>query len=440
MKSAGRKRFSSPRRHFVHFLKDLAIVIAIALLIHLLEFHGWLATAEGIVLDLFQSDLLRHPSGGPKGESPIVTIEIDDASYRDCFESTSPLKPAVVADLIGQATSAVPAIIGVDILTDSPQYIEDYRHWDFAGWDSKIVWVMGTAGPSLKAESFWDWLTGHTDLVVQPTLVLGRQGDLKNPMAEPTQGFPVFPRDEDLHLRRLLRQIQASSDPEHSPHSVSEWSFASAVAKRYCDSRPDQCRKKRREADEVFVSYRSSGPQRFEMRDLFRCSELNGLERGAALAAPLKPGLLWDKFKLTVSNHNKIILIGGTFRESRDFYETPVGRLPGLIVNAYAIQAEIDGTGVSELPRYWTFLGDLFLGWLLGYRVSKAHTIRRGILWSAGMILVAAFISFGAFQWGYIWVSCIGVVAGIQIHLIIEIWRLNPKMPRPHEVAPHEPE
>ena len=88
----------------------------------------------------------------------------------------------------------------------------------------------------------------------------------------------------------------------------------------------------------------------------------------------------------------QIVLLGGAWGSARDFHETPIGRIPGLLVNAFAVEAEINGTGIHE-SRLTVIFYDIVIGlvvawiaWLLGRcppterRSRRRRTQRRALL------------------------------------------------------------
>ena len=144
----------------------------------------------------------------------------------------------------------------------------------------------------------------------------------------------------------------------------------------------------------------------------------------------------------------KILLVGGTFEEGRDSYETPIGRLSGLEINAFAIQTNLGDGGIGEIARPLAVAFDLLCGYLVvflfNYRAVHAwRPLPAGLInglekmlqdearwktvWSLAISLVGAF----AFSWMMfraldVWASYIGVFAGTIFHQIIEVIVENP--------------
>jgi hypothetical protein len=421
-------------RVLIEELPSFAIVLVLALGMQALDYYGWLAGPEGKVMDR-----LLSMQRSPHAESPIVLVEIDDEAYRKCFQETSPMNPqAVAATVAAVASQPNPWVVGVDILTDSDLHKNEYRVLEpvLRQLRPRIVWISGAEESKYEVASFWPWLLGVRDeLIVKPTPVLGYPpGELAD-HPKIAWGLPVYPRDEDSGVRRFPREIQLSADPEHSSMSEPRRGWARLIAEEYCHSGA-KCNDQ--SGDEVLVSYSAPEPRRFSMLDLFACP---------ANGQILPIGPQWTKF-VTGAQHN-IVLIGGTFRNSGDFHETPIGRQSGLLINAYSVQAEIDGSGIHEARRPVALLFDFVVGVLIVLvlpgldaaigRLAPGDRWRRElennkIRWtmsaSAFIVVLAIAGSLMLCGRGYL-LSFLGVALGVMAHQIVEIWKLNPTL-RPH--------
>ena len=425
----------------IRFLKEewlsLAIVLALALGMQAIEYYGWLAGPEGKLMDR-----LLSAESGMAAESPILLVEIDDEAYSKCFQETSPMNPQAVAGLVaGIASDPKPWVVGVDILTDSEIHKDEYRVLEstLRTLRPKIVWISGTETSKYEVAPFWRWLSGAQDeLVVKPTPVLGfAPGELaERPKLE--WGLPVYPRDEDSGVRRFTREIQLSADPEHSSMREPHPSWARIVAGEFCHSGA-KCNDA--SGEEVLVSYSAPAPQFFRMLELFTCSAPGQVAPG---------GPKWAEF--VTRAQRRIVLLGGTFRNSGDFHETPIGRKPGLLINAYSVQAELDGSGIHEARRPVALLFDFAVGviivlllpamekiiaWLPRGHPWRERLENNRIRWtmagSAMVVIAAILFTWVLFGRGYL-LSFLGVALGAMAHQIVEVWKLNPALrPSHHE-------
>ena len=66
---------------------------------------------------------------------------------------------------------------------------------------------------------------------------------------------------------------------------------------------------------------------------------------------------------LTQTDEPPIVLLGGTYSAARDSYASlQVKGTPGLLLNARAVQIELQGHPVFEFPRLWSVLLDVVIG------------------------------------------------------------------------------
>lgn len=408
-----------------HPWSSLLIVLLLALGMQFLEFYGILAGPEGILTDVFLQYIpLPRRGQGAVDDVRIVTLEIDNAAYKSCFRNASPLDPGILTTIFETLTAANaspgPALIGVDIITDS---VSDQKLQGLAKIPKpRFVFAAGADVSNVDRERITDWISGaEHPMLAQPSGVLGKD--------DPSQldpaviwAIPAFPRDEDLRLRRFPRSIEVALHPGNTP---TQFSWAKAVAKTYCDI-TNHCTLDP-QGEQVLLSFFKPAVEdgnRFRLQDLFACSSTpHGKATITILDKPVPQR--WPQFRAALTQlPPTILLVGGTFSAGRDTYETPVGPLPGLLMNAYAIQAEFMHNGVDEVPPGWALLLDILLGFLIvGIFAGRGNSIRSKITWCGAGILAGFLGSAAAFAWGFLWFSCIGVAVGVVIHLFIEIFR-----------------
>jgi CHASE2 domain-containing sensor protein len=494
-----------PHPHWIkRFLTEewlgLIFAVVLAVVVQVAEFGGWFASFEGRVQDLLLS--ARTTSNeGTSSKKKVVTVEIDDYAYKTCFGSRSPLDPNGVTGLVASVAQVGPAVIGVDILTN-PEIEESaatYRSW----WDKPrtrfnvpIVWVADLTEPLSEPRSVWKWLWGNPELPeAVPGGVLGFNMSQLEKRKEIFWGLPLYPLEDDLGVRSLPRRFVNRSQNSSEPMP----GFAYQVAKKYCDSHSRECNMDRSKHNEVFISYAGTAPAAYTLRQVFRCTHdkepptLNDLstedlKRMQSLQIKT-PGLLFNKFMDQAKG--AIVLIGGTFGAARDTYFTPAGRIPGLSLNAYAVESELAGRSVKDTWRVGIFLVDILLGWLIVFffwypaiklpmsrkvlhrlrrilvvltwlliellvwwpsmksrmeiRRNKLETfalvrhneIRWMIAASLSLVIFTFFASLIVFRLGYLWLTWIGVLIGMGPHVISEIWKMNPRVLEEDEESSH---
>ena len=386
-------------------------MVIITFVVQVFEFYGWLQSAENKVLDL----LLRTRST----ERPaVVTLEIDDQSFKRCFGNSSPLDPRALLRTVNMVDQTGAAAIGIDILTDDGAYLNaSLEEW------KKEYWIADSPAER-QSLSAWDWVRGRTaELTVHPDKVFGREPELS--VDHTSWGIPVFPADEDSSIRKTYQQVRLDGEA-----GALLWmpAWALTLARRYC-AVSGKCGEndmagEGRESELLFVTYGGQPIDRFQFRDVFRCdaaiapetkSSSCGLSLQRRCLEPLQDGSLAGVFRSHVKD--KILLIGGAYRAARDTYETPVGSLPGVAINGYAVRSQIQGSLLPEENRPVAILIDLVAGWSL--IALKRRWTRRTML-SVALAIVLLTISAEFFLIGRQFIpGCVAILFGMMIHLIL---------------------
>ncbi len=124
---------------------------------------------------------------------------------------------------------------------------------------------------------------------------------------------------------------------------------------------------------------------------------------------------------------DKIVLVGATFAESRDFYPTPLGLMPGVEIQANAVHTLLSRRALLP-PPWW-----LNLALLVGTCVAVSLlSLKLRAIWStvvSGAILVVLVaLSWEAYSRGY-WLDFVAPLAGMKLYGKASSWlqrrRLN---------------
>lgn len=419
---------------------SLMLTPLLAVAMQLAEFNGVLAGPEGLGLNLW----LRGP--GPTSQE-IFLVEIRDEDYQRHFGRTSPLPPAVVKSLLRAVAATRPAVLGVDILTEDPWYGLALDRELRALGAGEVVWIAAPGQVKYEPITFLEWMAGkHPHARMRPGPVLNG-AVAETPEAAPRSGVPYFPVSEDLRVKIFPRHIElfdegaGKGSGEGGRHEAlpGPLTFAQEVYRRYLEQTGRRYAPVGRHADhEVFMNF-SGERYRFtklaagDFLERKPPEEVNRLLRG------------------------KIVLLGGAYEEARDQYETPLGRLPGLEINAFAVQTNLGDGGVGEIARPLALLFDLVFGYLVvfvfNYRVIDhwralpvwlmrpleamiRDEVRWKTIWSIVISLAGAFV-FSAlmFRAVDVWASYLAVFAGTILHQIIEVIIENPGAEESHHAS-----
>jgi len=387
-------------QHRWDLLKDLGLVALLALGMKFLEFHGWTGSAEGLAADFALA-------AAPSGDAPIVIIEIDDTAYTRYFNAQSPLCPEKVISLVSMIDSWRPKVIGVDLVTDSADYSALRHEWEMR----PVVWAAAGTADLNEREGFGAWLVGiGGELHVDPAEVLGRPAvDARAEWA-----IPIFPRDSDRAVRRFPREVFVVG------RTKPQATWAAKIGEVYCEGR---CAASH--PSELLIPYRSPIGDRYKLCELIPCP-------GESPENSLSPQQM-ETLRSRIMKQKSIVLLGGTFGAARDEYDTPIGPTSGLVLNAYAVRAEISG-GVTELhPPIAGFALDLLIGIFISVKfILREHAVdldRLGLIrWLFGfyawVIGVALFVSLVLAAWvGLLWISWVGVILVLFVSLLADVYR-----------------
>jgi adenylate cyclase len=366
------------RRHRRRLLQCWALGTVVSLGLTAVSAAGYLEGTKALSLDLLLQ--LR----GPRLASDVVIVAIDDAAF-EAMGQRQPLSREHLARVVRGLHRAGAAVVGLDIAltTASAPAADDALARairDFADRGLSRVVLVAVESPQsgpLSEPLFWmsvvrgspdlpDDLDGTTRRVAA---LVPQEGRLA-----PAFGVAVAARLAGLDQPALERAVAAGSVP------VARWQQAKGAPSERIDVRPGD-----------FWRINFMGPAR---------SFLTVPSSAVAALADGGAGLAADN-----PFRGRVALVGATFRDSREFFETPYGRLAGVEVHANVIHMLLTRTFVHPS------------GWAITLAIQLALAFAAGILMvatrpvvAAGVILVVApllgvVVSYLAFQRGSYWID-----------------------------------
>jgi adenylate cyclase len=314
---------------------------------------GWLEPLQARTLDVIQH------LGGQRVPPEVVIVAIDDAAFEKLGARQPIPRPYLARVLRGLGRTGA-AVVGLDIALSVPTTAEDDA--DLA---RAIREIAGDAGAS-----------GRLVLVHTPHPASG-------PLADPAllgvvpRGSDRIPIDADGLIRRVTPLL-----PQQGTLPIP--AFALAVLGQVGAADPTSFRTPLARPDDLFgyPRWRAHGwawpggaPAPLRAGELWRINFVG--PAGSFLTIPSDAvAEIGDPDAPTVAEdnplRNRIVLVGATFAESRDFFQTPVGRLAGVevhanVVHMLATRSLIRPTGwVASLGLQLGIvaLGGLLLTWL----------------------------------------------------------------------------
>jgi CHASE2 domain-containing sensor protein len=353
-----------------HIAKAGPVILVISLSVQALDYMGWLDRFETAGIDTF--NILQSPHD----PTHVVVVGIDDDDYHNLFHAVSPLDPHELRDLLAPVAKANPPLIGIDIDTSSDtfQRIQVSKEWP------PLVWGQ-------------DAIEKDSELHAIPILGGAEKQILRELDAK---GLSGLPEDPDGVIRRYQRKFAVSGGTENS----FPWGVITASCTAGCQQCCGTIFGKQRSAEEsLFLNF--SG-ERFTFSPL----SADHVLRAARTAGWQEEGIL----------KNRIVLVGGLYREARDFHQTPVGRMSGVQLMAQVIETELRNGGIRPFREYAVFVLDLCGGIFvvcLHYFFRLRLAFRLSLLAMPVLSLISSYVAFSSFSR---WFNFVPVLVGVLIH------------------------
>jgi CHASE2 domain-containing sensor protein len=339
----------------------------------------------------------------PEFRAPVTVVAITDADYRSpvFFRGMSPLHPEPLARLLRTVAAHRPRGIVLDVqihpgVAETPDRVAGrlalYRTLDSLGRDGRMPLVLvrepqsevapAEAAGTLQRE--WGLLTTHPGLHwADPGIAW---------TGEVARALPPY-REERNPGERLPTVLGAAVEAFGLPPHRSA-PFWAVVEER--PTEPWHIRYTGRFLDDTS----SVSPVR--------------VTASSVLSSPVVPGqvsLLTDR----------IVLIGGTYLEGRDFHGTPLGEMPGVYVWAEALASWIRNDALREPPANIAlpleFLIGVLAGWLL-LRFGPGW----GLLYSVSVVLpLTVLFSLLTFGDRVLFVNFLPAFVAVYTHYQIEL-------------------
>jgi CHASE2 domain-containing sensor protein len=326
---------SLPRRGIGRRFREAAPVFILLLLFTLLFSTSKLSEVLDSTMDLtvpFREPLLR---------SDIAVVRIAQSDFEHSFGAKRPLDPDTVGALLATLARFQPRAIGVDLITYDtvwrrlrpPQGVPVY-------WAQSAHPCSSREPPGMRCT--------REQLVTEP--VLGGRG------AGGSEALVTFTEDDDGVVRRYRRWIETTEGLRPTLPAVIAGKATHGTASN---------------TGEYLVDFRTKVRRRN-----FRMAEVMGQD-----SFPLLKG--------------KIVLVGGTFVESGDFYETPIGTLSGVDILAHITETEIRGEAVRVPERWLVLVVALVVGLVIvALFVLVNSPLRAGIISAVSIPIIAAAASY----------------------------------------------
>jgi adenylate cyclase len=372
------------RTHRRRLLQFWAVGIASSVVVTAASATGYLEGTQATTLDLLMR--LR----GSELVSDVVIVAIDD----DAFESIGqrqPLPRDYLAKLIRGLQRAGAAVVGLDITFDAPTTPAD----DLAL--ARAITEFGDGGLSRVV------LTSHST---------PKSGPLAAPalLAAVVRGAPEAPEDKDGLIRNATLVVPRSE-------KRLEPSLPLAIVARLGGLGPGAIAAALGErGGELALPVwrrghgldRTGGPPlAIRPGEIFRVNYVGKAKSLLTFPANVVAALADPSVEIATDNpfRGRVVLVGATFQESRDFFATPHGVMPGVEVHANVVHMLLTRSFIR--PSGWLLSFGLQVLAVLGTGaalVSYSPTIAT-IVSVGGMFVIGLPASYIVFQRGSYWVD-----------------------------------
>lgn len=383
------------RRRKRRFAKSILSGFAVSMILSLGSYLGYLDNIEARALDLLI--LWRGQQRSPE----IVLVQIDDRAFEKLGEK-QPLPRSYLASLIEVVARGGARVIGLDVElkvnTDAAEderlmraiksaekngvsnvvlaYVIRHDHEDDAGvvykrsafFDSRLNSVAGFANASVDADGF----------VRQVPLVLrGSEQEIL-----PSLGLAIVARYAGYGTANLNKALKKDGE---IVLQLPEW-----------DRLQGQLRSR-------------NTPFRFRLDDTWKINFAGG--KGSFVALPSEPLVQLANANTPLAADNpfrgKIVLIGATFQDSRDFFPTPHGLMSGMEIHANIIHTLLTRSQIEPARRFVAFSILLMFTLTMSVLVTLLRPKVVILLLLAAIPLVLLPLSYLAFAYLGLWLDFI---------------------------------
>jgi len=385
------------------FYKSLQLGIGVSVLLSLASYLGYLEIVEAKALDFLM--LLR----GQQRSAEIVLVQIDDDAFEKLGER-QPLPRRYIASLIDIVARGGATAIGLDIeLKVTTDRVEDDR----------LLGAIASAaenGNSKVVSVFY-----VRPLKEDDRGMLFRRSEFFDSRVAGIAGFATAPVDSDGFIRQVPLTLRGS-DGKVLP------SLALAVAARAAGYDVASLDKALNDGVEIKLSLPEwsrldgkprSAPTSLSIRidEPWRINFAGGQGSFSALPSGPLAQLSAANVPLAADNpfRGKIVLIGASFQESRDFYPTPHGLLSGLEIQANMIHTILTRSRIEPARQLLAF-GLLLLFTLVSSLLITLFSLMLVTILSLVAIpVILVPLSYLAFSYLGLWVDFVTPLLAISL-------------------------
>ncbi len=375
----------------------LAVGFLVSLITSALSFLGILAGWENGVFD-FMVWWEKE-----KRSADIFLIEIGDADYRDLFHSTSPLSRRVLSELLVKLARARPRVIGLDVDLSTPTAedglmaaaLERLEQW-------KIPVVLSS---DLKREESKKGEAAYP---------IGQGLPFKTPDAV-FYGAVNYPIAGDGVLRKMRLVLEMGGQRRYPCFALSIVAAGEGLTWETFQTLLNR-------GEKGLGEETGRGGKTPALLKGSRHSPLDNIRFIGDKRSfnSLSSSSFWKVPDLFLQSSpllsGKIVLVGGTFKESRDFYPTPKGLLSGTEIIANSIETLLKAKPLKPVSHLFELLFELAVVVILSLVFVRYAPFKASLICLLSVIPLAVFGSYLVFSSLSRWLNFIPAAASVFLH------------------------
>jgi len=390
------------KRRKRRFFKSLVLALSVSLLTSLASYMGYLEGFEARALDL-----LLWARGRIKSPE-IVLVHIDDQAFRNLQEK-QPLPRSYLASIIEVLAKSGAKVIAMDIelkVQTDPREDELLLKAIQAASENGVTKVVPVYVIRPEKEDDGKVLYSRTSFF--------------SPKLTPVAGFANAPIDPDGFVRQLPLVVRGG-DGRILP------SLAIAVLARYAGYDSGRLAQVLNQGEGVSLLLpewdKFQGrllpqptPFSFTPEDIWKINFAGS--QGSFRAIPSDPVAYLAKQNFPVAADNpfrgKIVLIGATFGESRDFFPTPQGLMSGVEIHANIIHTILSRSQILTADRLVAFALSLAFAVVASVLLTLFRPTTVTVIALVAIPVLSIPLSYLAFAYLGLWVDFVTPLLAIR--------------------------
>lgn len=337
-----------------------------------------------------------------KRSTEIFLIEIDSQDYKDLFNSVSPLSRKTLARIIRKVSMARPRAICLDISlrdkTDEDGYLVETL--DQLKRDNIPVVLASSIQKAVTNEHISDTISADFPYPPPSNVLFG------------ATNFPIS-EDETIREMRLLKRMDDGSlYPFISLSIVAasanvSWSDLQKELNSAAGSKAFESKAPSSINDLIRTSLRS---QRQKIYFIGAKSSFNSFRISDIDRMPDQSFQVGNIFS------DKILLIGGTFTESKDFYRTPKGIMSGVEIIANSAETLLTSRPIKPINHLLSLLFEFVIVLVLSFMFLRFPLGKATLMSSLSIVPLSIIGSQVAFATMSRWLDFMPVALAVFLH------------------------